>query len=280
MRKRLPAVAAAALAAAIVAAAPAGAQAYPPPVRSITVDDPTPAPGQAITVAMRTCTPGTVALLGIDLWLVAAPTVGPDGAARASATVPRALRPGRHAVSGLCLADGRLLFLTTTITVERARGPQAGGGAAGPGTATPAGGGGGAGPPAVPGPGAGAAAAGGSGTLTSGTGAGGAAVSPLAPLAAAAPFADAPVIFEEAARAHGITGEPVGDGEGGAGAAGAEPAATTGPADAGGGRSGWSTVLRVVLGMAGLGGVPVALALGHRPRRTARRPARPARAPG
>src|SRR5690554_662671 len=90
MRKRLPAVAAAALAAAIVAAAPAGAQAYPPPVRSITVDDPTPAPGQAITVAMRTCTPGTVALLGIDLWLVAAPTVGPDGAARASATVPRA----------------------------------------------------------------------------------------------------------------------------------------------------------------------------------------------
>lgn len=281
MRKRLQAVAAAALAAAVVAAAPAGAQAYPPPVRSISVDDPTPAPGQAITVTLRTCTPRTVALIGIDLWLVAAPVVGPDGVARATVTVPPSLRPGRHAVSGLCVADGRLLFLTTTITVERAAGPPPGAPSGGPGATAPGGGPGG-GPPVPPAGGAGAAPVPGpgSGTLTSGTGGGGAAVSPLVALAGGAPPADAPALFEEAARAHGVTGD--GAAAGGEEAAGAGEAAAggpDGPAAHDGGRAWWSTLVRVVPGMAGLGGVPVALAVGHRPRRRPARPARPVRVP-
>src|SRR5690606_9618430 len=161
-------------------------------------------------------------------WLVAAPVVGPDGVARATVTVPPSLRPGRHAVSGLCVADGRLLFLTTTITVERAAGPPPGAPSGGPGATAPGGGPGG-GPPVPPaGGGAGAAPVPGpgSGTLTSGTGGGGAAVSPLVALAGGAPPADAPALFEEAARAHGVTGDGA--------AAGGEEAAGAGEAAAGG----------------------------------------------
>nr|MBO2503799.1 DUF1731 domain-containing protein [Thermoanaerobacterales bacterium] len=51
------------------------------------------------------------------------------------------------------------------------------------------------------------------------------------------------------------------------------------PAAHDGGRAWWSTLVRVVPGMAGLGGVPVALAVGHRPRRRPARPARPVRVP-
>lgn len=99
-------------------------------------------------------------------------------------------------------------------------------------------------------------------------------------LAGGAPPADAPALFEEAARAHGVTGD--GAAAGGEEAAGAGEAAAggpDGPAAHDGGRAWWSTLVRVVPGMAGLGGVPVALAVGHRPRRRPARPARPVRVP-
>jgi hypothetical protein len=82
MAKRLVAAVAVTAGAAVAlvgAASPLAAQTYPPPQSSITVDDATPAPGQEITVTLRTCKPGTVALLGIDLLLVAAPRVDADG---------------------------------------------------------------------------------------------------------------------------------------------------------------------------------------------------------
>jgi hypothetical protein len=56
MTKRVFAVAAVVAAALAWAGVPASAQTYPP--NSITVDDSTPTPGQAITVTLRTCRPG------------------------------------------------------------------------------------------------------------------------------------------------------------------------------------------------------------------------------
>jgi hypothetical protein len=267
MSKRMLAGAALVAAALVMAGAPASAQTYPPPVRSITVDDTTPAPGQSIVVTLQTCRPGSTALVGIDLTLVGTPRVGADGVARATVTVPARLRPGRHTVSGACLApDLSPLFLTTTITVTA---PGGGGGGTGSGGGTS----GTAAPPA--GEVDGSQDAG----VTSGTGA--AAVTPpggqgtrpgpripsssLANLAGSEVPPDAPVIFGDLATANGVT-------EGG----GTSPEATAARADGGAGSTSsgpgtMSTIARVALGVAALGGVPVALAVSRRPPQVARR---------
>ena len=287
MTNRVLAVAAAGGAAAAVAAAavvwagtPASAQTYPPPVRSITVDDTTPAPGQTITISLRTCRPGTIALLGIDLKLVATPRVGADRVARASVTVPSRLRPGRHTVSGACLTpELQPLFLTTVIDVtgRGGSGGAGGGGPAGAGTAptpppappAPAG----EGTPAsgvAPGPAAGGsdAAPGGSRTAPGGSGGGPAAPS-LGGLAGPGVPADAADLFGNAAAASGITAEGVTPGGDGLATAQRSEAtdAATGDSDPGL----LATIARVTLGVAALGGVPVALAISPRPRRTVRR---------
>jgi hypothetical protein len=89
---RLVAVAAAVAAGLVVAGgAPAGAQTYPPPPASLTVDNPAPAPGQAITVTMSGCRPDTFALFGVDLILLGSGWVGSDGVARATITIPATL---------------------------------------------------------------------------------------------------------------------------------------------------------------------------------------------
>jgi hypothetical protein len=139
------------LAVLLVCAGGAGAQpyppAYPPAPNTITVDDPTPDPGQVVTVTLSTCRPGTIALLGIDLWLLGAPVVDADGVARAQVTVPASIRPGRHVVSGACITpSGRPLFLTTRITVPGRGGAAGGGGGGGAQAGT---GGGGAGQPSL-----------------------------------------------------------------------------------------------------------------------------------
>jgi hypothetical protein len=308
MTKRVLAVAAAGVAAAAAAAAavvwagtPASAQTYPPPVRSITVDDTTPAPGQTITISLRTCRPGTIALLGIDLKLVATPRVGADRVARASVTVPSRLRPGRHTVSGACLTpELQPLFLTTVIDVTGRGGsggagggsPAAGGTAPTPPAAPPAPAG--AGGPAsgvAPGPAAGGsgaapgssgAAPGGSGAAPGGSGvassssraaSSGSGSGPAAPslggLAGSDVPADAADLFGNAAAAGGITAEGVTPGGDGLATAQRSEAtdAATGDSDPGL----LATIARVTLGVAALGGVPVALAISPRPRRTVRR---------
>ncbi|HEX5945422.1 MAG TPA: hypothetical protein VFY82_04065 [Acidimicrobiales bacterium] len=264
MSKRVMAVAAAVVAAvvAVGAGAPASAQTYPPPVRSITVDDTTPAPGQAITITLRTCRAGTIALLGIDLKLVAAPAAGADGVASATVTVPRHLQPGRHVVSGACLSPDLLpLFLTTVITVSASGSGAAPSGDGGVAAASPpAAGGGGTG---------GGAATGADGS----TGAGGAAPS-LAGLAGPDVPADAASLFVDTAAANGITAEGV-TGEGATGAeddvAMAQRSGSSTPASTDDDPGVLATIARVTLGLAALGGVPVALAISRRPSRTVRR---------
>jgi hypothetical protein len=273
MAKRLVAAVAVMAGAAVAlmgAAAPLAAQTYPPPQNSITVDDATPAPGQSITVTLRTCRPRTVALLGIDLLLVAAPRVGSDGVARATVTVPRLLRAGRHTVSGVCLTpDGRPLFLRTTIVVTPASGGGGGGGAGGGvGTAGGPGGGGTGGQPAAApasSPGASSAAA----PLAAGATGGGDSGGPGADLSLTALDGprvpdDAPALFEEAAEANGVTEDG-----GSPGSAAARPS-NDGAANGGSEPGPLATVARVVLGAAALGGVPVALAISRRPPRVAR----------
>ena len=262
MTKRVFAVAAAVAVALVWAGAPVSAQTYPPPVRSITVDDATPAPGQAITVTLRTCRPGTVALLGIGLKIVGTPRVGADGVARATVTVPARLRPGRHTVSGLCLApDLTPLFLTTVITVTAPAGGGGGGGGGGAGGAVPPpGGSGGLGAPA-------------GATTGAEAGAGGAGGSSSRPTAAPSPAglggptvpADAPMLFETTAAANGVT-----DGADSDAQAPAPRSGSDGAAAADGDPGALSTIARVALVVAALGGVPVALAVSRRPRRAVR----------
>jgi hypothetical protein len=241
MRMRLVAVAAAVAAALVVAGgAPAGAQTYPPPQASLTVDDATPAPGQAVVVTMSGCRPDTFALFGVDVILLGSARVGSDGVARASITIPAALPPGSRTVSGFCLgANGLPLFLRTTINVTRAVPP--------PSTPPPAGGSG----------------SGGSGSGIGRVGHRGPRGPVPSPDALAAPTlpADAPVLFEDAAEANGVP-------------AGGDPVATATPARAGSADIGlFSTMARVGLGLAAIFGVPVALAFSRRPPRAAPRPA-------
>ena len=256
MIKRVFAVAAVAVAALVSAGLPATAQTYPPPQNSITVDDSTPAAGQSIAVTLRTCRPGTIALFGIGLSLVGAPTVGADGVARATVTVPARLRPGRHVVSGACLSPTwRPLFLTTVITVT---GSGAGTSSGSGGGAVPGGGGGSGAAPAAAG-GTAAAAATGGGT------AGDTAPSQLAALAGPGVPADAPAMFEAAAEANGVTEDGTTDRSG----SGTATVARSVDRDAAGAGPGtMSTIARVALGLAALGGVPVALAFSRRPPRT------------
>jgi hypothetical protein len=268
MAKRLVAAVAVTAGAAVAlvgGAAPLAAQSYPPPQNTITVDDATPAPGQAITVTLQTCRSRTIALLGIDLLLVAAPTVGADGVARATVTVPRLLRPGRHTVSGACLTpDLQPLFLRTTIVVTAPGGGSGGGGggAAGGGTS----GGTGGQRTAAPGGSPGASGLGGSspaGSSTGGSGATGTGPS-LAMLDGPRVPQDAPALFEEAAEANGVTED--GESPGTATARRSTEAAAGSGSDPGP----LATVARVVLGAAALGGVPVALAISRRPPRAVR----------
>lgn len=252
MSKRVFAVAAVLVVALVWASGPAYGQTYPPPVRSITVDDATPAPGQAITVTLRTCRPRTVALIGIGLSLVATPTVGNDGVARATVTVPSRLRPGRHIVSGVCLApDLKPLFLTTTITIAASGAPGNPGAAAPPSGTGVAGAGG-----------AGVTSGMGSSGVGGGSGAGGSGGG-LNGLNGPAVPADAPLIFEEAAAASGVTDAGVGRASATASRSGADAPAGSDPGTL-------STLARVALGIAALGGVPVALAVSRRPRRVVR----------
>ncbi|HET6951984.1 MAG TPA: hypothetical protein VFI47_16500, partial [Acidimicrobiales bacterium] len=267
MSKRLLALAAAAMGATVavlVPAGPAGAQAYPPPQHTITVDDSTPAPGQAITVTLRTCRAGTHALFGIDLVFLGSGRVDAQGVASAVVTIPTWTAPGQHRISGACLgADLVPLLLSTLVTVEQ---PPAGGG--------PAGGAGGAGAGAGQPPADGGSATGAPtpdpavrGQNGGGRNTGSRTMAPsLDALDGTAVPADAPVLFEETAAAAGVT-------EGGTGRAGAlQPGAAgaAGQAPKGSAEPGtMSRIARVTLGVAAVGGVPVALALSRRPRRPA-----------
>ena len=230
MIKRVLAAVGAGAAALAMSAGAAGAQTYPPAPNSITIDDPTPIPGQVVTVTLRTCRPDTYALIGIGLSLVGTPRVDAQGVAVATVTVPASIRPGRHVVSGTCLgADWHPIFLTTRIIVE-----------------APAGGGGGR-------------ATGGGGTSGSAAGRGGA--PSLDALAGPAVPADAALLYRTTALAHGI-----GDGtDGDAGATGSGAAAAAGSAESDSGPGTLGTIARVTLGMLAIGGVPVAMAIGRRP---------------
>ena len=249
----------------VVLAAPVPAQTYPPPVRSITVDDATPMAGQVVTVRLRTCKAGTRALFGLDLLLLGSAKVGGDGVAVGTIRIPPLIPPGHHAVVGVCVApDNRPLVLHTDITVI-------------PGPATPTPGGGVPTPPV---------AAGGGGTPGAPRGGGGATAPPmprLGALGSARGAADPAGLFAQAGAAAGVPGDPAdapaGGGAGGAPTAGSGSAGDGGPAatshsgtgGAGKDPSGWATAARVALGLAALGGVPVAMAFNRSPRAAARR---------
>jgi hypothetical protein len=245
MVKRVFAAAAAGAVALLLVAAGAGAQTYPPPANSITVDDPTPAQGQTIAVTLTTCRPGTFALIGIDVFLFATPTVGADGAARASVVVPSWAPPGEHWVSGACLGPNwQPLFLSTRIVVERATSAPDGGGnqVGGPGTATG-------------GPSAGSGGAGAGAGRGAGAGAGRPAMPSLDALAAPVAPPDAALLYEMAA----LNGGPAvgADADAGRGAS-RQDAGTDAEGDGGPGTLG--TIARVAFGVLALGGVPVAMA--------------------
>lgn len=241
MTKRVVAAVGVGVAALLVLAGGAGAQTYPPAPNAITVDDPTPAPGQVINVRLTTCRPGTIALIGIDLRLVATPVVDADGAAQAQVAVPTTIRPGRHVVSGACLGPSwEPLFLTTRITVEAT--PSAGTGADAGGTAGSGGGG--------------------------GTAAGGTAVAAPALDSLAGPSVppDAALLYQTTALAHGV-------GEGGAsdaGTSGGRPARAEASGTSDGGPGTLGALARVSLGLLAVGGVPVAMAISRRPSRAVR----------
>ncbi|MBN2622959.1 MAG: hypothetical protein JXA83_06315 [Acidimicrobiales bacterium] len=270
MSRRVIAVAVAAVAL-VLTAGPVAAQTYPPPQNSITVDDSTPARGQALTITLRTCRPGTYALLGIDRLLAATPKVDAQGVATATVTVPRWLSIGVHRVSGACLAAAGPLFLSTDIRVVDAAAAGSGvpGGASGGGGTGASGNGSGTAPEA--GTATDGTATGGSGTATAtgdggGTASGGHAAAPsLGGLAGATVPDDAPTLFEEAAAANGVTE----DGGSASPEATAERTAPGGAGDSGPGTM--SAIARVALGVAALGGVPVALAVSRRPQRVVRR---------
>jgi hypothetical protein len=234
----------------VVTGAPAVAQSYPPPQNSITVDDPAPAAGQVVTVTLRTCRKGTRALFGLDLLLLGSARVDRNGVARGRIRIPTLTPLGRHAVVGACVgASGRPLVLHTDVRVVAGAGPS--GRALPPGSA---GGGGGAAAPPMP---------------------------SLAGLGGGAVPANAPTLFGEAGAAIGVPegGSPAdpaapGTDPAGAGAGtgtGEEAAAATGARGTSGEMSLASTLARVGLGLAAIFGVPVALAVSRRPRRTTRR---------
>lgn len=236
MGKRVFAAATTAVAGLVLAGGPVAAQTYPPPADAIAVDDATPTRGQTLAVTLQTCKPGTIALIGFDLSLGSTPTVGGDGVARGTVTVPGWARLGRHTVSGACLApDLHPVVLTTHVTVVA---DLTGGGTA---AAPPSGGG--------------------SGRIYRPAGTGS-----LAALDAGAVPATADALYETAAAANGAN-------EGGRGPG--QPtvqrsdASDLGAADSDPGTL--STIARVVLGVAALGGVPVALAISRRPRRVVQR---------
>lgn len=268
MSRRVIAVAVAAVAL-VLTAAPVAAQTYPPPQSSITVDDSTPARGQALTITLRTCRPGTYALLGIDRLLVATPKVDAQGVATATVTVPQWLSLGVHRVSGACITNAKPLFLSTDIRVVDAAAAGGATGGSGVGAAGSSGGGSGTAPQA--GSASDGTATGGSSTATAssgddgGTGSGAQVAAPsLGALGGATVPDDAPALFEDAAAANGVTE----DGGSPAPEATAERTAT-GARDSGPGTM--SAIARVALGVAALGGVPVALAVSRRPQRVVRR---------
>ncbi len=245
MGKRVVAAAAVAAVAGVIGASPALAQAYPPPVNTITVDDATPAPGQAVTVTLRTCRAGTPALFGLDLGLLGSAPVGADGVARGTITIPGFTRPGSHAVVGVCAGvDRRLLVLHTDIRVTAASADSSGPSGGGPG--------------------------GGGGHRRSGRSGPAAARPPMpsaAGLVAGAVPADATTLFGTAAAATGITG---GGGDDGGPPADGRPAGdAAGISDDGPGTL--STIGRVALGVTALAGVPVGLALSRGPGGQSRR---------
>lgn len=236
MGKRVFAAATTAVAGLVLVGGPVAAQTYPPPADSIAVDDSTPVRGQTLAVTLQTCKPGTIALIGFDLSLGSTPTVGGDGVAQGTVTVPSWARLGQHTVSGACLApDHHPVVLTTNVTVVA---DLAGGGTA----ATPPPGGGG-------------------GRIYRPAG-----VGSLAALDTSAVPASAEALYETAAAFNGANEGGRGPGQpalqrsqaGDAGATDSDPGTL-------------STVARVVLGVAALGGVPVALAISRRPRRVVQR---------
>lgn len=256
MVKRVVAAAAVGAVALVLVATGARAQTYPPPANSITVDDPTPAPGQAVTVTLKTCRPGTFALIGVDLVLLATPRVSADGVARATITIPPRTRPGRHVVTGVCIGPNwQPVVQSTYIQVTAAAVPGGGGQGGGTGAGAPGGGSGTAGSA-----GATAAAPGGLTGSSSGVGAAGGtgggprpAMPSLDGLAAPAVPPDVALVYENASLAGGPTdgadavgGTPRGDGDG------------AGEGDGGPGPLG--TIARVAFGLLAIGGVPVALA--------------------
>jgi LPXTG-motif cell wall-anchored protein len=101
-----------------VVLAPAGvasAQTYPPPPGGITPSDPTPDPGQTITVTATACAPGATVRFYFNGELFAEAVADEDGVATVQLTIPADAVPG---VTYTIQAVGcRPEILSTTVTI-------------------------------------------------------------------------------------------------------------------------------------------------------------------
>jgi LPXTG-motif cell wall-anchored protein len=105
----------------VLTAAPAAAQQYPPAVNSLTVDCPTPAPGDVVELQARTFAAGsevTFALASVPTTVATAPADA-SGAVSVRATIPVGTAGGPHTITAVGQAPGGgPLSISAAVTVD------------------------------------------------------------------------------------------------------------------------------------------------------------------
>lgn len=112
-------VIAAATAALVVGAAPAGAQQYPPSNNSVTIDDVTPHPCQAVTITAATYSPGSTVefTLASTLTALGSATADANGVATLTAAIPDGTEPGDHTITATGTSENGPLSQSITVDV-------------------------------------------------------------------------------------------------------------------------------------------------------------------
>jgi len=106
----------------LVAAVPAAAQEYPPTTRSLNVSSGTVAPGGSVTVSGTGCASAAAVALAVDGAAAGTATADAGGAFSAPVTVPSGAS-GSVEITATCdEADGGVLTLTATVSIQSAGG--------------------------------------------------------------------------------------------------------------------------------------------------------------
>lgn len=97
----------------------AAAQDYAPGGNTITADDTTVAPGEAIVLGIQICQPSTSATFELDSTTsLGSATAGSNGRATLTATIPSTTSAGTHTIEGSCMgSNGQPLVQVLSITV-------------------------------------------------------------------------------------------------------------------------------------------------------------------